>query len=101
MNSMRDIWAIVVLGDGRFVVGGSIKGQHRTGIDFALMRYNTNGTVDMTFPSGGTATTDFFGSDDFIHALRIDGNNNILVAGNATNGSGSAAEASQRHPIHP
>jgi uncharacterized delta-60 repeat protein len=45
-----NIVGVVIQGDGKIVVGGD------NGTAFELSRYNTNGTLDTTFGSGGTAT---------------------------------------------
>src|SRR6478672_1709197 len=44
--------SIVLQGDGKIVVAGN------GGTDFGLARYNTNGTLDATFGSGGKVVTD-------------------------------------------
>ena len=38
--------------------------------DFALARYNPNGSLDATFGAGGKVTTDFAGNDDAAYGLR-------------------------------
>ena len=55
------------------------------------MRYNTNGSVDSTFGTGGKVKTDFFGWDDFVSGLAVGADGKILLAGRATNG-GSASD---------
>jgi uncharacterized delta-60 repeat protein len=66
---------VVLQADGKIVVVGGTSG------DFALSRYNTDGSLDVTFSGDGKQTTDFPGE---IHsasdvALQVDGK--ILVAG--------------------
>lgn len=65
---------VAVLGDGRILVAGSAG-------DFALWRYNTNGTLDTTFGGGdGIATADFPGlSAASGMAVQTDGR--IVLAG--------------------
>jgi uncharacterized delta-60 repeat protein len=66
--------ALVIQPDGRIVAAGRGSG------DFALARYNADGSLDPTFGSGGKVTTDFGGSDDaFGVALQADGK--IVAAG--------------------
>lgn len=72
--------AVAVQGDGKIVVAG----QTDTGvsIDFALARYNPDGSLDAAFGSGGRVTTNFTGSSDDVAsavALQLDGK--IVVAG--------------------
>src|SRR5206468_2228536 len=62
--------ALAIQADGKLVLAG----EAQTSIDsddFALARYNPDGTLDSTFGSGGTVTTDFAGSGDEAHALAI------------------------------
>jgi uncharacterized delta-60 repeat protein len=62
----------------------------RTGYDFALARYNANGSADTAFGNGGIATADFSGLEDRIRAVAIDGSNNIVATGVTSTGSGPA-----------
>ncbi|HXI93524.1 MAG TPA: HYR domain-containing protein [Blastocatellia bacterium] len=75
------IRAVVLQGDGKLVAVGS------DGSDFALARYNSDGSLDGTFGSGGRVTTDFSGGIDQAFAVVIDSNGNSVVAGSATNTS--------------
>ena len=69
--------SVAVQSDGKVVVGGQ---AHN---DFALERFNTNGTLDMTFGVGGQVTTDFYGGLDAINTVEILTNGKILAAGHA------------------
>src|SRR5438876_10918145 len=51
--------------------------------DFALARYNPNGTLDGTFGTGGKVTTDFNGDDDEAHALVLQPDGKLVAAGAA------------------
>jgi uncharacterized delta-60 repeat protein len=74
--------------DGKITVGGfSFNG---TNDDFALARYNSNGSLDSSFGVGGKVTTNFSGaSDDYISALTIQ-SGRILAVG-STNVNFAAA----------
>src|ERR1700736_2540456 len=48
--------------DGKIVVAGFT--TTASGQDFALARYNANGTLDNSLGVNGKITTDFFGGDD-------------------------------------
>lgn len=54
--------------------------------DFGLARYNTNGSLDGRFGTGGKVRTDFFGGEDAGHALDVKGDE-IVVVGSAQNGA--------------
>ena len=51
--------------------------------DFALVRYNANGTLDFNFDGDGRVTTDFTGRDDLIGAIAVLTTTKILAAGSA------------------
>ena len=72
--------------DGKIVVAG-VAGVFPV-IDFALTRYNTDGSLDLTFGSGGKVTTDL-GSIDGASALAIQPNGKIIAAGFTFVGSNS------------
>jgi uncharacterized delta-60 repeat protein len=50
--------AVAIQADGKIVVGGD-SASDDTGGDFALARYNSNGTLDNSFSGDGKQTTDF------------------------------------------
>ena len=50
-------YSVAVQRDGKIVVGG--QANVNGGYDFALVRYNTNGTLDSTFGASGKVFTDF------------------------------------------
>jgi uncharacterized delta-60 repeat protein len=61
--------------NGKIVVGGSSSG------DFALIRYNSDGSVDNSFGINGKVTTDFLGNGDVANSLAIQTDGKIIVAG--------------------
>ena len=62
-----------------------VAGDRDTGadFDFALARYNSDGSLDSTFGSGGRVTTDFAGSFDAALALAIQADGKLVAAGGA------------------
>ncbi|HET9494117.1 MAG TPA: S-layer homology domain-containing protein [Chloroflexia bacterium] len=70
----------VAIEAGKIVVAGM---AHVTGAnwDFALARYNANGSLDTTFSGDGKVTTDFFGGDDGAYALALQPDGKIVAAG--------------------
>src|ERR1044071_2498343 len=61
--------AVAIQSDGRIVLGG-FAGPYPL-VDFTLARYNSDGSLDTTFGSGGSVTTDFYGDIDEINALAL------------------------------
>ena len=49
--------------------------------DFALVRYNADGTRDATFSGDGRVTLDFVSGSDYAVGVRSDADGNIVVAG--------------------
>jgi uncharacterized delta-60 repeat protein len=72
--------AVILQPDGKIIVAG----QTDTGIsiDFALARYNSDGSLDGAFGSGGRVTTNFTGtSDDLGSAVALQSDGKIIVGG--------------------
>ena len=72
--------------DGKIVAGGSAAFSQTTGQDFALIRYNTDGSLDAGFGVGGKVTTaiNTFGASELIYAIvlqPIDGETRIVAVG--------------------
>lgn len=76
-----EAFAIALQADGRFVVGGWTTGP-QGGSDYALARYNIDGSLDPTFGSLGRVTTDFSNrGNDKIEALALQPDGKIIAAG--------------------
>jgi uncharacterized delta-60 repeat protein len=84
--------AVALQPDGKIVEAGSAT-TASGGIDFALARYNTDGTIDTSFGSGGKVTTDFNGRDDRIFAVVVEPNGVIVAGGFATTAAGDSLAA--------
>src|SRR5439155_799471 len=76
--------ALAIQGDGQIVVAGDTCSSTSTDCNFALARYTTNVSLDTFFGTAGQVTTDF-GGRDVAHALAIQGNGQIVVAGDTCN----------------
>lgn len=71
---------IAIQADGKILAAGwtIVSGTQ----DFALARYNTNGTLDTSFGGGsGTVTTDFASRTDRAGAVAVQADGKIVVAG--------------------
>jgi uncharacterized delta-60 repeat protein len=65
--------------DGKIIAGGvTWNGNDR---DFALVRYNTNGTLDSTFSEEGKQTTDFGGNNEYGMSVAIQNDGKIILSG--------------------
>jgi len=76
--------AVVIQTDGKIVVAGRATEGGHTGItffgDFAVARYNPNGTLDTTFDGDGKVTTNIIG-DDNAYGLALQPDGKLVVAG--------------------
>ena len=80
-------YAVDIQSDGKLVVAGL---DRTAGVaDVAVVRYNTDGSLDGTFGSGGTVTTAIGSGDEGAQAVAIQHDGKILVAGGSHNGSNS------------
>ncbi len=81
--------AITIDSSGKILVAGQTFNVNNFYYDFALARYNPDGTLDTTFGTGGKVRTDFSGGEDIGYGITIDSSGKILVAGLAYNVSNS------------
>jgi uncharacterized delta-60 repeat protein len=80
-----EAFALAIQSDGKLVVAGySFNGTQNV---FALVRYNTDGSLDTTFNTTGIVTTAIGIDDDEINSLAIDSNGNLVAAGFSLNGT--------------
>src|SRR5919106_1268573 len=72
---------VAIQADGKIVAGGRavVSGNQ----DFALVRYNADGSLDTTFDGDGKVTTDFAGASDQASGVAIQANGKIVAAGRA------------------
>ena len=67
---------VALQGDGKIVAVG----RASAGDDFALARYNPNGSLDTSFSGDGKQTTDFGGSDE-ANGVALQGDGKIVAVG--------------------
>jgi len=79
----RDLaFAVAVRPDGKIVAAGQTQVGYT--YDIAVARYNSNGTLDPSFATGGKATTDFAGMTDQAFSVTIQPDGKAVAAGDAT-----------------
>jgi uncharacterized delta-60 repeat protein len=79
--------AVALQPDGKIVAAGSASPGATIFFDFALARYNPDGSLDATFGSGGKVTTEFTGNFDQANAVALQPNGKIVAAGNTGAGT--------------
>lgn len=76
--------SVALQSDGKIVIGGSSNATN-VGADFAVVRYNSDGSLDNTFGTGGITTVDIgfggAGSTDLAHSVAIQSDGKIILAG--------------------
>lgn len=87
--------SVAIQSDGKIVVAGSSK--NGTDNDFALVRYNSNGTLDGTFGTGGKVTTAIGISDDVGYSVKIQSDGKIVLVGSSKNNVNSTLFALARY----
>ncbi len=72
---------VIIQPDGKLVAAGyTLSGNFN---DFALVRYNTDGTLDSSFDGDGKVTTDFSSNDDRAYSIALQTDEKIVAAGYA------------------
>ncbi len=79
--------ATTVQADGKIVVVGNVSQLGSGATDFALARFDSNGSLDTSFSGDGKQTTDFGSSSDRAHGVAIQADGKIVVAGQSSSGS--------------
>jgi uncharacterized delta-60 repeat protein len=73
--------------DGKLIAAGTVFVDFDPGdmsdTDFALARYNPDGSLDTTFGNSGTVTTDFLGHEDDAFSVLIQPDGKIVAVGSA------------------
>jgi uncharacterized delta-60 repeat protein len=71
--------------DGKIIAAGTVFVDFNPGdmsdTDFALARYNPNGSLDTTFGNSGMVTTDFLGHEDDAFSVLIQPDGKIIAVG--------------------
>jgi uncharacterized delta-60 repeat protein len=96
MGGTRELGNAVTL-QGAKVVAVGMAGRQATGDDFALARYNPNGSLDTTFSGDGKQTTDFIGGADVADAVAVQGNGRIVAVGSSVGSDGISDFALARY----
>ncbi len=89
-------WSVTIQPDGKIVVAGY--SENGTDTDFAIARYNADGTLDNSFSIDGKVTTAFGAGDDYGTSVTIDPDGKVLVAGYTYNGTNADFAVARYNP---
>ena len=67
--------------DGKIIVAGHIEDYTNNIMDIALVRYNTDGSLDTTFDTDGKLTTSYGTNNDYGRCVAIQNDGKIVVGG--------------------
>jgi uncharacterized delta-60 repeat protein len=80
--------AALVMQGGKLVAGGTALNLQTLDLDFALARYNPDGSLDQSFGSGGRVTTDLGGPDgDYGYGVAVQADGKPVATGLVDNGA--------------
>lgn len=101
VTNLNDPYAVAtgvaLQADGRIVVSGSTtNGSPIYTPTFALLRYNTDGSLDNSFGTGGKVTTNFFPGSG-ANAVLVEPNGDLLAAGYALGGISGGSRSPWRN----
>ncbi len=82
-GNLNEALALTTQADGKIIAAGRADFDN-TGLDFAIARYLSDGSLDPSFGNGGSVTTDFLFDRDEVYAVTVQSNGNIVVAGLTT-----------------
>ena len=93
--------SVAIQSDGKIVVAGTARSSAAlAAADFAVIRYNADGSLDASFDGDGQVTTDFFGFDDQGNGVAIQTDGRIVVAGTAKPANDTSDFAVVRYDEH-
>ena len=78
-------YSVMVLPGGKILIAGSSKNGTTT--DFALARYNSDGSLDGSFDMDGIVTTDFSTYSDLAYSIALQADGKYVIAGSSYNGT--------------
>lgn len=96
IDGFEQAYSVALAPDGKIVLAGSISIVGING-DFAIARYNTDGTLDISFSDDGLLTTDFNSNDDLAAGVKIDAEGKIIVAGTSYSSTNSTFAIARYH----
>jgi uncharacterized delta-60 repeat protein len=84
IGMMGQFNGLFVMPNGQFVVVGTTLSLRSGSPDFLIERHNADGSMDSNFGTAGRITIDFDGRDDVAHAVTVQPDGRIIVAGGSS-----------------
>ncbi|MBD2680828.1 MULTISPECIES: DUF4347 domain-containing protein [Nostoc] len=86
-------YGVSIQSDGKILIAGITYNGNQT--DAALIRYNSNGSLDTTFGNGGKVVTNFQGKNEWIKSLAVQSDGKIVIGGYVSPSDGSISATPQ------
>jgi uncharacterized delta-60 repeat protein len=86
--------------NGKIIVTGYLENQHTLKYDFAVVRYNTDGSLDESFANGGVLISDFESVNAKARAVSISKNGKITITGTSDKKFGLAQIIGDSVPLN-
>jgi uncharacterized delta-60 repeat protein len=88
------VYDLAIAPDGKILVAGSATVVGTNAQELAIARFNSDGSLDAGFGTGGKVTTTALGAVDVARLIVVQSDGKILVGGSAKSGFGNAAPTS-------
>lgn len=89
--STHEAFGMTIQPDNKIIVAGSIY-MGSGNDDIAIVRYNSNGSLDNSFGSNGIINVDFNGKNDAASSIVLQSDGKIIVVGSAQNSSNNNSD---------
>ncbi len=80
-NKNNEAHSVTLQKDGKILVAGYR--DNGIGHDFAVARYNNDGTLDSTFNEDGIDSLDIYGKQDYAYGIAVQNNGKIIMVGSS------------------
>jgi uncharacterized delta-60 repeat protein len=88
-NLTDQAYTVAIQADGKIIAGGTSRSPFTNRFDYALARYNADGTLDTSFSGDGKVRFGLGGTDEYGQAVVIQPDGRIILGGvDTTNGAG-------------
>lgn len=77
-------YAITIQPNGKILLAGNVTNDGKN-FNYAIARFNPNGSIDSTFGTNGKTLTSISGLSSFASSVAVDSKNNIVVGGGSFN----------------
>ena len=95
-SSSDNARSVVLQSDGKIILSGYSVGATR---DFAVVRYNADGSLDTSFGTGGIVTTPIGSGTDEAYSVVLQSDGKIIAAGYSNNGPNNNDFAVVRYSV--